>query len=157
MRAARPRSATSARVAAEVPPSAMIPAVPGARPPPLPPAARARLERRRRARECPRADLLLRAAGRRPGPHAEDLLHPRADRADLVRVLRLGRLEGADTPANARGRGRPGELRRDPPGRDLRRPDARHRLDLGEGVVGDLGDVELETARHVTPLFPLLL
>src|SRR5690348_7551319 len=101
MRAARPRSATSASVAVEVPPSAMIPAVSGARPPPLHPAARLRLECRRRARRRPRAGLLLRAAGRRPGPHPEDLLRPRADRADLVRVLRLGRVEGLDPPAHA--------------------------------------------------------
>ena len=45
----------------------------------------------------------------------------------------------------------------DPPGHDLRRADPRHRLDLGEGVLGRLVDVELEPARPVPRPLPLLL
>ena len=135
----------------------MIPAVSGVRPPPLHPFARVRLERRRRARERDRTDLLLRPAGRRPGADPEDLLHPRPDCADLVRVLRLGRLEGPDASAHARPRRRPRELRGDPPGRHLRRADAGHRLDLGASLVGDLVDLELEPARHVPGPVSLLL
>src|SRR5205809_892283 len=47
-----------------------------------------RLRRRRRApfRDGARPDLLLRADRRRPGSLAEDLLHPRADRADRLRL-----------------------------------------------------------------------
>ena len=66
--AARPRSATGPSLAA------MIPAVSGARPPSRHPSARARLERCRGAWQRDRADLLLRAAGRRPGADPEDLL-----------------------------------------------------------------------------------
>ena len=53
-----------------------------------------------------RADLLLRADRRRPGPLAEDLLLPRPDRAHRLRLLRLGRLEGAAPPLEAAARAR---------------------------------------------------
>ena len=52
-------------------------------------AAAALLVGRHRARD------LLGARGRRPGAQPADLLPPRADRADRVRLLRLGRVEGA--------------------------------------------------------------
>ena len=39
------------------------------------------------------------------GIDPEDLLHPRADRADLVRVLRLGCVEGVHASANTRAPG----------------------------------------------------
>ena len=87
------------------------------------PASRPRLVARpHRARA--RARLLLRADRHRPGLLAADLLLPRPDRTDVIRVLRLGRLEGAAVSAHARRARRPRELRRDPPGRDLRRADA---------------------------------
>ena len=86
-----------------------------------------------------RADRVLRAR-RRGRPEPEDLLLPRADRADRVRVLRLGRVEGAALHLWKRPRGRgPRELRRDPPRRDLRRDDARHGLDLGASIAGASG------------------
>ena len=56
-----------------------------------------------------------------------------------------------------RGALRPRELRRDPPGHDLRRAHARHRLDLGEGVVGPLVGLGLEPARALPRPLPLLL
>src|SRR5437868_5429649 len=93
------------------------------------------------ARHGARARLLLRADRRGPGPLAADLLRPRAARADVVRLLRLGGVEGAQIPADAERAGGPRELRRDPPGRDLRRDDAAHRLDLGAHLVGRLVDV----------------
>src|SRR4029079_10776786 len=74
------------------------------------------------------ADLLLCADGRRPGVLATDLLHPRADRADRLRLLRLGCVEGATPPLEERTGRRPRELRRDPPGRHLWRADAAYRL-----------------------------
>ena len=86
-----------------------------------------------------RADLLLCADRPRPGPLAAHLLLPRPARPHVVRLLRLGRLEGAPPPAHARRARRPRELRRDPPGRDLRRADAAHRLDLGAAPRGACG------------------
>ena len=69
----------------------------------------------------------------------------------------LGALEGAAAPL-ARGRAlRPRELRGDPPGHDLRRADADHGRDLGEGVVGRVVDLELEPARPLPRPLPLLL
>ena len=56
----------------------------------------------RSVRPRDRADLLLRADRRRPGLLAADLLLPRPDRAHLVRLLRLGRVEGAAPPLEAR-------------------------------------------------------
>ena len=76
------------------------------------------------------------------GLSAEDLLHPRADRADRLRVLRRGAWKAFlhlwKRPSGAGSR----ELCGDPPGRHLRSPDARHRLDLGQDLVGALVDVE---------------
>ena len=73
------------------------------------------------------------------GDPAADLLRPRPDRADRVRVLRLGRVEGAAAALDARRALRPRELHRRPPGDDLRRAHARHRLDLGEDTRGASG------------------
>src|SRR6266849_5577489 len=101
------------------------------------------------------ADRVLRAGGRRPGALAEDLLLPRPDRPDRLRLLRLGRVEGAASPLEAAARRRPRELRRHPPGRDLRRADADHRLDLGQDLVGRLVGLELEPARAPPGLVPL--
>src|SRR5262245_55642818 len=157
MRAARPRSATFASVPARRWRSAMIPAASCARPT-APASAHSPCLGNRRAPRCgDRARLLLRAARRRPGHHAEGLLHPRADCPDRVRVLRLGCVEGARAPAHACSRRRSRELRGDPPGRDLRRAHARDRLDVGARLVGDLVDVELEPARDVPDPVPLLL
>ena len=50
---------------------------------------------RRAAGSLDRTDLLLCADRRRPGLLAADLLLPRSDRPHRVRLLRLGRLEGA--------------------------------------------------------------
>ncbi len=66
---------------------------PNSRPSRLRPGARGSRRRPDRARD--RARVLRRPRGRRPGDLAADLLLPRPDRADRVRVLRLGRLEGA--------------------------------------------------------------
>src|SRR6185312_4525025 len=110
---------------------------------------------RRRARvRLDRADLLLRARGRGSGSLPEDLLLPRPDRDHRLRLLRLGSLEGAARPVEAEaGRG-PRELRRDPPGRDLRRADAPDGLALGEDLLGRLVDVEREAARALPGPLP---
>src|SRR4029078_6727477 len=102
------------------------------------------------------ADLLLRADGRRPGVLATDLLHPRADRADRLRLLRLGGVEGATPPLEERTGRRPRELRRDPPGRHLWRADAAYRLALGQDLMGALVAMEQEPARPLSRSFPLL-
>ena len=79
------------------------------------------------------------AGGRGPGHLAADLLHPRPDRADGVLLLRARGVEGA-SPALARRRAvRPRELRRDPPGDDLRRAHADHRARSGRGRRGACG------------------
>ena len=102
--------------------------------------SRSRLARRGADGPRARARAPRRPRGRGPGHLAADLLHPRADRAHGLLLLRARRAEGAPPPL-ARGRAvRPRELRRDPSGHDLRRADADHRLDLGEGVVGRLVD-----------------
>ena len=103
------------------------------------------------------ADLLLRADRRRPGLLAADLLLPCPDRAHRVRLLRLGRLEGAARALEARRTRRSRELRRDPPGRHLRRAHADHRLDLGARLLGCLVVVERGPARPLPRPLPLLL
>src|SRR5207244_10674888 len=105
---------------------------------------------------CPPVYLLV-AVGPRPVLYATYLLLPRADRTDLVFVLRLGCVEGAPLPAHAGRARRPRELRGDPPGRHLRRADATHRIDLGEGVLGRLVVVEREPARPLPRPVSLLL
>src|SRR5581483_8041465 len=108
-----------------------------------------------RARD--RARVLLRADRRRPGPVAAHLLLPRPARADVVRGLRVGRLEGTPVPADEGRAGGPRELRRRPPGCDLRSADARHRLDLGEDLVGRVVVLERGPARPLPRPLPLLL
>ena len=110
----------------------------------------------RPARRGDRADLLLRADRRRPGALAADLLLPRPDRAHGVRLLRLGCMEGAAPPLEAARGGRPRELRRDPPGRDLRLAHARHRVDLGEDLVGRLVGLGRRPARALPRPLPVL-
>ncbi len=75
-------------------------------------APRARLAHRRPVRGDDGAHLRGRADRRRPGNLAEDLLHPRSDRADGLRVLRSRRLEGVSSLGNTRGALRPRELHR---------------------------------------------
>src|SRR4051812_4302920 len=103
-----------------------------------------------------RARVLLRAHGRRPGLHAEDLLHPRpnGDRG-AVRV-RVGRRQRDPAPAHARPEVRPALVRRDPPQPDPRRRRAGHRLDLGEGELGPLVGVGRADARLVPHRVPAL-
>ena len=121
------------------------------------PAARIRGRDDRPLRRRDLADLLLRAERRRPGLLAADLLLPRPDRPDRVRVLRLGRVEGAPAPLEGPRERRPRELRRDPPGRRLRLADAADRLDLGEDLVGRLVGLERRPARALPRAVPLLL
>src|SRR4029078_9363443 len=102
------------------------------------------------------ADLFLRARGRRRA-QPEDLLLPRPDRLHVLRVLRLGWLEGAPPPLEARGERRPRELRGHSPGGHLRRADARDGLDLGALPLGPLVGVEGGPARALPDPVPLLL
>ena len=102
--------------------------------------------------------LLLGARGRRPGLLPADLLLPRAGRADRVRVLRLGRVEGAAAALDA------GSARYDLEsyaaihhGRHLRRADARDRLDLGQDLLGRLVELGRAPARALPDPVPLLL
>ena len=81
-----------------------------------------------------------RARGRKSGRLAADLLLPRPDRADRLRVFRPRRLEGAASPLGGGERRDLESYSCDPPGNDLRRADADHRLDLGEGIVGGWWD-----------------
>src|SRR5207244_341111 len=80
-----------------------------------------------------------------------------ADRADRLRLLRLGRAEGVPPSVEAPAGRRSRELRRDPPGRHLRRADASHGLDLGQDLVGPLVALEREPARPLPRPLPLLL
>src|SRR5262249_29649414 len=73
-----------------------------------------------------------------------------------LRVLRLGGVEGAPAPLEARAGRRPRELRRHPPGRHLRLADAADRLALGEDLLGPLVAVEREPARALPRALPLL-
>ncbi len=117
--------------------------------------ARGRVARARH--DGARLRLLRRAERREPGLLAADLLLPRLDRDDGVRVLHRRRLEGAAASVEARSARRPRELRLRPPGHHLRRDGAPHRLDLGEDLVGPLVGVERGRARPVPHPLPLLL
>ena len=84
--------------------------------------------------------VLLRADGRRPGLHAEDLLRPRADGdRRAVRLRRRRRSARSSTCARGDRALRPALLRRDPPVAGARRRRAGHRLDLGQGGAGATG------------------
>src|SRR5215211_1526972 len=103
------------------------------------------------------AGLLLRAARRRPGLRAEDLLRARADGDRGAVRLGRGRCHGNPPPAHRRPLlGRP-LLRGDPPVGDTWRRGARHRLDLGARLVGPLVGVGRARARLVPRRVPPLL
>ena len=87
---------------------------------------RSRLDRRRGdgSRARPRAHRCTR--GRGSGHLAADLLHPRPDRAHGVLLLRARCRQGVAAALARRRTVRPRELRRDPPGHDLRCADADH-------------------------------
>src|SRR5581483_3052388 len=76
---------------------------------------------------------------------------------DGVRLLRHGRLEGPAPALDGGGTLRPGELHGGAPGHHLRRHDAPHRVDLGEGLVGALVGVVRGPARALPRALPLLL
>ena len=97
------------------------------------------------------------ARGRRPGTEPADLLRPRAAGADRVRVLLLGRLEGAPAADDAERAPRPRGLHRRPPRAHLRPAHARHRLDLGEDLVGRVVELGRAAARALPDPVPLLL
>jgi FAD/FMN-containing dehydrogenase len=66
-----------------------------------------------------------------------------------------GAWKGAAPALDGRGAQRPRELRRDPPGRDLRRAHTGGRIALGEGVVGRVVDVVRVSLRHTFATFAL--
>src|SRR4051812_46133725 len=102
------------------------------------------------------ADLFLRP-GRRGRTEPEDLLRARPDCVRRLRMLCVGRLEGAATSLEARRERGPGELCRHPSRRDLRRLDTGDRFDLGAVQVGSLVGLERGPARAVPRPVPLLL
>ena len=93
------------------------------------------------------ASVLLGARRADRGLPAADLLHPRPHRADRIRLLLLGGVEGLRLLLDARTALRPGELHGRAHGRHLRDPHARHRLDLGADLLGSVVDVERAPAR----------
>src|SRR4051812_16541549 len=103
-----------------------------------------------------RAGLLLRADGRRPGLHAEDLLRARAAGHRRPVWLRLRRDHGHPASAHARLALRPALLRRHPPQPGPRRRRAHHGLDLGEGELGALVGVGRADARVLPGRLPAL-
>src|SRR5205823_3877875 len=109
----------------------------------------ARRSRRGAGRGVRCTDLFLRSDRRGPGVLAANLLHPRAGRADRLRLFRLGGVEGPPPPLEARARSRPRKLRRHPPGRHLRSPDTADRFAVGEDLVGPLVAVEREPTRSL--------
>ncbi|CAA9537763.1 MAG: Cytochrome c-type biogenesis protein CcmC, putative heme lyase for CcmE, partial [uncultured Solirubrobacteraceae bacterium] len=113
-----------------------------------------RLSRRHHRRV--RARVLLRAQRRGPGLHPEDLLRPRADGDRRPRRLRGGRHLRDQAPALGPSGARHEVLRRDPRLDHARARDARHRDDLGEGLVGEVVAVGRADARRVPHRLPAL-